>query len=116
MSVGLPGPRVKNDAARYSVASRIGFNERLRVANPASSVETARMFGFSVSELLIIVGAVLLLFGPVLLPKLGRRLSELVVGFRGASHELEASLREPPPPPESLDARVEYDEKPVSDA
>jgi sec-independent protein translocase protein TatA len=51
------------------------------------------MFGFGMGELLVILGIVLVLFGPKRLKSLGSDLGNAIKGFRTAVKE-----EEPPPP------------------
>lgn len=46
------------------------------------------------TEILLIGGIALLLFGPAKLPKLGRSLGEAIRGFKKALHEDETSARD----------------------
>ena len=57
------------------------------------------MFGFGMGELLVILGIVLVLFGPKRLTSLGSDLGNAIKGFRSAVKEEEA-------PPPSTNERV----------
>ena len=50
------------------------------------------MFGFGVWELAIIVGVVLIVLGPTVLPRLGRRMGDMVIGARQAADQLSESM------------------------
>lgn len=50
------------------------------------------MFGFGVWEIAIIVGVVLVVLGPTFIPRLGRRMGDMVIGFRKAADQLNESM------------------------
>jgi sec-independent protein translocase protein TatA len=52
------------------------------------------MFGFGVWEIAIIVGVVLLVLGPAVIPRLGKRVGDMVTGFRDAAEQLKDSVSE----------------------
>ena len=53
------------------------------------------MFGtVGITELLIILGVALLIFGPKQLPKLGRAMGETINSFKSVRQELQAGLDE----------------------
>ncbi len=52
------------------------------------------MFGLGTSELLIIFGLVLVLFGPKKLPELGRSLGRAIRSFKDGMHEVEGQTKE----------------------
>jgi sec-independent protein translocase protein TatA len=57
------------------------------------------MFGLSVSELLIVLVVVVLIFGPSRLPQLGSGLGKAITGFKKAAKEQDRNIT----PPEEKD-------------
>ncbi len=61
------------------------------------------MFGLSGGELILVLGAVLILFGAKKIPEFAKGLGQGMKEFRKASREvteeLENAMNEPPPPP-----------------
>ncbi len=55
------------------------------------------MFGLGPTELLIILGVVLLIFGPSRLPEFGRAIGRGIREFRSAAQEIENVTKEPEP-------------------
>ncbi len=67
------------------------------------------MFGFGFWEFAIIVAVALVVLGPAMVPRLGRRVGDLVIGFRKAGDELERGLREELDAPGPADANQSRD-------
>ncbi len=53
------------------------------------------MFGLGPTELLIILGVVLLIFGPSRLPEIGRAIGRGLREFRSAANEMEDATKDP---------------------
>jgi len=53
------------------------------------------MFGLGTTELLIILGVILLIFGPSRLPEIGRAIGRGIREFRSAAKEMEDTAQDP---------------------
>ena len=76
------------------------------------------MFGIGMTELLVILGVALIVFGPTRLPELARSLGKAMNEFRRASTDLRQTFREAvdDPKPEPATAPVIAPPAPVAQA